>query len=226
MEARHYQQHTLVEVAYTSLKHDITTGLLKPGHKVNIRELNERYGISETPIKQALNRLISEGLIESTPRKGVSVREINWDDIEELLDIRLMMETYYVGAAIQALRADPQRREKMLRNVTEHLRLVEHGMGVEDHFKAYSLDLEFHQMYMSYSGNKRVMLVYNHLGTHDYAYYIYGKQSKEATILGVLEHQEIYCALLDADEQRLQRSIENHIANAKTKISSVLKGNL
>jgi len=226
MEARHYQQQTLVEVAYTSLKYDITVGLLRPGRKVNIKELNERYGISETPIKQALNRLISEGLIESTPRKGVTVREINWDDIEELLDIRLMMETYYIRPAIQAFRRDPQLREEMLQNVTKHMRLVEHGMGVEDHFRAYSLDLEFHQMYMMCSGNKRVVLVYNHLGTHDYAYYIYGKQSKEATVLGVREHEDICRALLDGDEQRLQKCIETHIANAKTKISSILKNSL
>ncbi|MCX8011744.1 MAG: GntR family transcriptional regulator, partial [Desulfobacterota bacterium] len=68
-----YQPQSLVEIAYKALKKDITERVLAPGQKIIIREINERYGISETPIKQALNRLIAEGLVESIPRRGVRV---------------------------------------------------------------------------------------------------------------------------------------------------------
>lgn len=51
MDTMHYQTQTLVEVAYKALKKDITERTLIPGKKIVLRELSERYGISETPIK-------------------------------------------------------------------------------------------------------------------------------------------------------------------------------
>ncbi len=85
---------------------DIAEGILVPGQKLITRELSERYRIGEPPIKQALNRLITEGLIESTPRRGVKVRAIAWDGIEELWGIRLRSETYYARQIIGNFDAD------------------------------------------------------------------------------------------------------------------------
>ena len=87
MDLKYFQSQTLVEVAYKALKKDIIERVFIPGQKIILREIHERYGISETPIKQALNRLIAEGIVESIPRKGVRVKKIKWEDIEELMDI-------------------------------------------------------------------------------------------------------------------------------------------
>jgi DNA-binding GntR family transcriptional regulator len=65
-----FKRQTLVEVAYEALKKDITEHVFIPGQKIILREMNERYGISETPIKQALNRLIAEGIVKAHPGRG------------------------------------------------------------------------------------------------------------------------------------------------------------
>ena len=54
---------TLVDKAYERIKADFARGALAPGEKIIFRDLVERYGISETPIKQALNRMVTEGLV-------------------------------------------------------------------------------------------------------------------------------------------------------------------
>lgn len=223
MDTQHYQKQTLVDVAYKALKKDITERTLKPGEKIILRELHERYGISETPIKQALNRLITEGLIENIPRKGVKVRSIKWEDVEELLDIRMMIETYYIKQIVQTFKNNTNIKNDFTKNITEHKRIIEYGTDVNDYFQNYSLDQEFHKMFVKCSGNRRIVQIYNNLGTHIYAYYIYGKQSKEETVAGVVEHEAIFNALVAQNESELLRHVEIHILNAKNKINNVLK---
>jgi DNA-binding GntR family transcriptional regulator len=217
----HYPTQTLVDVAYKALKKDIAEGILVPGQKLITRELNERYRISETPIKQALNRLITEGLIESTPRRGVKVRAIEWDEIEELWDIRLMFETHYASRIIANF--DTAAAEKLAANIAEHTRIIETAVDLNDYFRNYYLDQEFHQLYIKCAGNKKMARIYNNLGTHVYSYYIYGRQSKEETIAGVNEHEAIYAALIAGDEAALRRCVEIHIINAKNKITRILR---
>jgi len=223
MEAIHFHDQTLVDVAYQALKRDITTRVLSPRQKLITRELHERYGISETPIKQALNRLLSEGLVESTPRKGVRVKDMTLADVVELLDMRKMMETYYTRQILAHFAGDKELQKRFSLNLAEHRQIVTHGTGVSDHFRNYTLDLLFHQMFMQCAGNQRALHVYNALGTHVYAYYIYGLQSQAENLAGVVEHETIFAAMLAQDEHSLRAAVETHLDNAKTKISGVFK---
>ncbi len=223
LDLKSYQAQTLVEVAYKALKKDITERVLVPGEKIILREVNERYGISATPIKQALNRLIAEGLVESTPRKGVRVRVIKWEEIAELIDIRMMVETYYITQVIQNFIDDSSIKEKFLKNLQEQMGIIEHVSDLDDYFKYYNLDFEFHQLYIKCCKNKRVLQIYNSLGIHAYAFYVYGKQEIGGLKAGLQEHENIYNALAKKDENELRKLIEIHIANAKNKVYLMIK---
>ena len=61
---------TLVDVAYHKIRKDIIDEYLPAGQKINLSDLCARYGVSPTPIKQALNRLMAEGLVENIPRRA------------------------------------------------------------------------------------------------------------------------------------------------------------
>lgn len=223
MDTINYKNETLVDVAYKLVKKEITERILVPGQKLVIRELQERYGISETPIKQALNRLISEGVVESIPRKGVKVRKMRWSEIEELMDIRLMIETYFLDQVILTFKQRTDIQQKLARNIAEHKRVIENVVDVNDYFENYSLDQEFHQMFVQCSGNKRLLEIYSNLGTHAYAYYVYGRQPREGMIEGVREHEAIYQALLAGDAAELRAQIERHIINAKKNVYEMLE---
>ncbi|GAB2724401.1 GntR family transcriptional regulator [Paenibacillus thermoaerophilus] len=223
MEILNYKTETLVEVAYRAIKKDITERILVPGQKIVVRELHERYGISETPIKQALNRLVTEGLVESFPRRGMCVRKVKWQEIEELMDIRCMFETYYIDRVMETFKNNAEIREKFLENLTEHKRIIENIRDLNDYFQNYYLDQEFHQLFVKCSGNHRMLQIYNNLGTHVYAHYVYGRQPREGMIQGVKEHEAIYHALTAQDEAELRRCIEVHIANAKKNVYEMLQ---
>lgn len=214
------QVQTLVEMAYEALKKDISERVLVPGQKIILREMNERYGISETPIKQALNRLIAEGVVESTPRKGVRVREIRWEEIEELMDIRIMFETYCIPRLIKSFQADPKINEAFLKNLAAHHKTIETANGDSSHLKNYSRDIEFHQLILNSSQNKKIIQMYQNLGTHAYVFY---EQSLERINVAIKEHEGIYQALVELDEAKMRQRVEQHILNAKERIYQMLQ---
>lgn len=220
-----YRTETLVEVVYKAIKKDITERALVPGQKLVIRELQERYGISETPIKQALNRLITEGLVENIPRRGMFVKQVTWKEIEELMDIRLMFESFYIPQIMKTFHQNADIRAKMAANLDEHQRMIGNIRDLNEYFRNYYLDQEFHQLFIQCIGNARLAHIYNNLGTHIYAYYVYGRQPREGMIRGVQEHRDIFDALVAGDESRLRECVRIHIENAKKNIFEMMHQN-
>lgn len=218
-----YQNHSLVDVVYEALKKDIAENNLVPGQKLIFRELNLRYGISETPIKQALNRLVAEGIVEAIPRKGMRVRQMQWVEIVELMECRLMIETYCIEKIVQSFQSDPQFQQQLWDNIQRNKAIFDSSDKVDNHFKSYHLDMGFHRLIMSRSGNQRLINIYNNLGTHAYACYIYGKdQSESIAKAGVKEHEIIYHSLVKGDEAETRLSFEKHIQNASDRIHLML----
>lgn len=214
---------TLIEAVYTNIKKDIIEDYLKPGSKIIIRELSERYSVSETPIKQALNRLVTEGLVESIPRKGMRVKKITWSEIDDIFDIRLMMDLYFIKPVMMALDGNEKYHAEFEENIRKNLEYAKNNENVFDYQTVYQLDHNFHELYLKCSGNIKALEVFNRLNTHSYSTYLYGKQPRSKTIEGVMEHQMIYDALSEKNEEKAKEYLELHSKNAKDIIYSTLK---
>jgi len=216
-----FQSNTLVDMVYEELKKDITLNVLKPGQKIVVRDLCKRYGISETPIKQALNRLLMEGLIESFPRRNMTVKRIRLEEVDELLEIRYMIEVFYVDKVLETLKDNPVAKEKFIANLTEHERVVENVESLNDFYKHFSLDRQFHQLYVECSGSEKALDIYKKMETHIYMYYIYGKQTTTRIKEAVKEHKAIYDALMTFDKKQVLEMIKRHFNFAKQDIHSL-----
>lgn len=83
----------LSEQAYDQIRRDILQGDLFPGDKLNIEAISERYGIGAVPVREALNRLSSEGLVERRSHRGFNVMPISMAELEELVKTRIWLET-------------------------------------------------------------------------------------------------------------------------------------
>jgi len=208
-------------MVYEELKKDITLNVLKPGQKIVVRDLCKRYGISETPIKQALNRLLMEGLIESFPRRNMTVKRIRLEEVDELLEIRYMIEVFYVDKVLETLKDNPVAKEKFIANLTEHERVVENVESLNDFYKHFSLDRQFHQLYVECSGSEKALDIYKKMETHIYMYYIYGKQTTTRIKEAVKEHKAIYDALMTFDKKQVLEMIKRHFNFAKQDIHSL-----
>jgi DNA-binding GntR family transcriptional regulator len=78
--------------AYELLRRDIVTRTLAPGADVSESELAERLRMSKTPVREALARLRSEGFVETFPRRGYRITPMTLADMNELFDVRIILE--------------------------------------------------------------------------------------------------------------------------------------
>ena len=93
----------LTEKTYRLLREKILRRQLKAGEKISVDEAAEGLGISRTPVLHALERLANDGLVKIIPRKGTFVSELTKQDVKELFDIRVLIETYAASIVLQVI---------------------------------------------------------------------------------------------------------------------------
>lgn len=219
-------KETLVETITRKIKLDIVAQELQPGQRIQSKELANKYGVSETPVKLALNRLISEQVVVNFPRQGMRIRPMSEEDAREVFDLRLMMDLYYTKEIIESVQVNRQLRSALEENVSRHqeliLRYADHS-EVELFLENYMLDNEFHELYLKCSGNRKLVDMYHSINPFMYSNYIFKKQSSEKDIAGVEEHREIIEAIFARDEERLRHWLRVHNNNAVKSISVIMK---
>src|SRR5215472_4168185 len=89
----------LTTLAYNSIKEYILEGKLDEDSRLTEEFLSTQLGISKSPIREALNRLETEGLIRIEPRKGAYLRRLSPDEVHDLYDLREALETHVVRTA-------------------------------------------------------------------------------------------------------------------------------
>lgn len=214
---------SLVDKAYEKIRYDLTCGELKPGQKIIFQDLVRRYDISETPIKQALNRMVVEGLVESIPRKGMRIKPISIQDFNEIMDIRYMLESYFAPTIMEAVSYHPEYLTELEANIRKQYRAIEIGTTeLNDFLEIYSVDHHFHHLLLRCANHKRALQVYEMIGAHSFSYFLYNKKPKSKLIAGVEEHEVILESLKNQDLPALQAAISVHAAGARISINYTL----
>lgn len=103
---------SLSDQAHDRIRRDILNGGLFPGEKLQIEAISDRYGIGIAPVREALNRLSSEGLVERKSQRGFFVAEISMTALEELVKTRIWLETLALRESIQ--NADEEWEEQLV----------------------------------------------------------------------------------------------------------------
>lgn len=94
------QGGSLIDVALQQMKKSIICCDLAPGEKLKVAELSKSYGLSSSPIREALNRLAQEGIVEANENKGFRVTELSMDDFREITRLRCLLESEALADAI------------------------------------------------------------------------------------------------------------------------------
>ena len=74
------------------LKHEIFSGLLKPGDQLEEADLAARFGVSRTPIREAIRSMVDSGLLETRPRKGAIIRVLSAKELNDLFEVAAELE--------------------------------------------------------------------------------------------------------------------------------------
>jgi DNA-binding transcriptional MocR family regulator len=87
--------------AYEAIKHRIITCAFKPGEYINELQLSSVHKIGRTPVHQALDRLMVEGLVQVIPRKGVIVKPVSLNEVLQIIEVRLINEPFLARLAAE-----------------------------------------------------------------------------------------------------------------------------
>ncbi len=149
------QNKPLRERVVEILRDAILIGELKPGQQLIETELATQLGISRAPLREALQQLNAEGLIEMVPYHGAHVRQFNSHDIEELYSLRTLLETF---AAQRIIEQGDENTTRQLRQIFEEMRAA----GEADDIRAVSLiDRNFHDAIIRLSGHTLLQTTWN-----------------------------------------------------------------
>jgi DNA-binding GntR family transcriptional regulator len=91
----------LSEQAFMQLRRDCISGKLAPGRKLKMDALQDAYGISSSPLREALNRLSQEGLVSADARRGFRVTPISYADLADVTHMRMMLEVAALRSSIE-----------------------------------------------------------------------------------------------------------------------------
>ena len=217
------KKNTLTDRIYQDIKDDITKQVFQPGEKLNIKELARKYGVSDTPVKQALQRLVEEKLVINIPNKGMSVRALTAHELNDIFDMRLMMDSFFIKDIITTLNYNTGLKEQLLKNMEKQNQFIQKDKSSAKPEEYFSLDMEFHTLYLAASGNQKAVEVLKDLQPFTYATGTYVDQPHYRDCECVAEHQAILDAALAGDAAALKTAVEAHIYNSRRALQLIFK---
>ncbi|MEW9670657.1 GntR family transcriptional regulator [Ammoniphilus sp. 3BR4] len=198
------------EKVYQYLKSEILRGELKTGERLVERELADKLKISRTPIREALLRLESQGLVTTVPRKGVIVSQISIEQVLEVFSILSSLEVLAVQLATERL--DDVTLQELDQLVKETVQLIE---GNDEDAKISQFHIRINNFLYKAAKSPRLheMLIdlveyiraFAHIG-----YEVPGRM-KEALI----EHKDILLAIRNREADKAMELTRNHIENSR-----------
>jgi DNA-binding GntR family transcriptional regulator len=157
----------LSDKVYEIIKNEILSGLTSPGAQLEVVGLAKRLGVSRTPVKEAISRLIVEGFVRDLPRKGYFVSKRDREDISELLDARLMLELVAVERGVHLVK--PDQIEEM-RQLLRHIDGIMDDQGwYVDYEEFVRKDAEFHLLIIGAARNRHLLEAYRRIFLHYHA---------------------------------------------------------
>jgi DNA-binding GntR family transcriptional regulator len=216
---------TLTDKIYQDIKDDINAKVFQPGEKLNIKELARKYDVSDTPVKQALQRLSDEKIVVNTPNKGMSVRVMNSHEMGDIFEIRRMLDTFLIKDIVTTLNYNADLRQQLIDNLERQKEFIARDDSDHKPEEYFELDLEFHTLYLKASGNQKAVDIFCDMQPFTYATGRYVKQPYSRDCECVKEHEAILEAAFAGDLEKLQEAVTTHLNNSRNALQLIFKVN-
>ena len=199
---------SLYEMALDGIRSAIIDGTIELGEHLSETRVSQRFGISKTPVREALQELRREGLVQIDPQSGTRVFLPDDHEIAEIFDMRLMLET---GAAARLFRLDTEPVSLAMADVVTRM---EACVATKCYDTYRKLDSEFHDLIVAGSGNRLVVEAYKPLSVK-----IDALRSRGLRDIGVVRrslafHRRLAGWLAQGDQEKFLSGLEIHISNS------------
>ncbi len=197
---------------YENLKRRIIDGEYLPGTPINEADFASELGVSKTPIREALRQLETDGFVENIPGRGSTISHITPVDIQEIFEIREIIETGAAKHAAQFQRHDEELNKKR----KEHQQLLSDEQGSEEYVHVWGEWEDVHLCIVQALGNQTLLKMYD--GLLDRIKRIrnhFGRRFTQRRLHEIVtEHLAILDAVLVGDPARAEQAVKQHLKNA------------
>jgi DNA-binding GntR family transcriptional regulator len=195
----------LRQIAYQRLQEAITHANLEPGDPLSETRISRALGISRTPVREALQQLAQEGLVQIIPGRAITVASPSMQDIFDAIHVRELLEPEVVRLAAEAL--PPQQREAMIGLTQE----MEEAAKVGDRATWSKIDIKWHETLNNACPNRLLGQMTMQARNRMQKIGADNRVTDQYLVDGSLEHRQIISAILAGDGKTAEQLMREHI---------------
>jgi DNA-binding GntR family transcriptional regulator len=196
---------------YEAIHESIVNNSYKPGEELQIDRLAEEFGVSTTPVREALIRLESSGLVHLTPNKGARVTAFTEKDIRNTWEIRKLLEPYAAGLTAGL---DVSSEIKELEEAIDRLE-----QGPQDGGLYVRCDIRLHELLCDHLSNDLLKDTLHNIQQRSmrmrYSAEDVSKMHDQVVREVISEHKQILRALSERDRQKTEEAVRRHLENGE-----------
>lgn len=198
---------SLSEQVYDLVKSEILKGNMKGGEKISEDKLAEQFGVSRTPIREALRRLSEYGLISLAPRSHACVVKVSKEAAKDIANLRVALELFAIS------HINKTKFETTLPQLSRYAADCQYANSVGERAKSFELDSLFHITLIAATANEALIDVYNRLDAKIQLLRI--EQNLPEKILSgyLMQHTQLIQFLKDGNTEEAQNLIKEHITH-------------
>jgi len=205
---------SLMTVVLDNIRRRILTGEFRPGQKINESEIAVNLGISRSPVREAFRILERDGLIITLPRKGSYITDISLKDLEELFEIRKILECYALDCIKKRAKKSPEKIQSMIEELDRNL-LKKHD--------PFSVISGFHYSLVELSNNSRLIELYKILAVSLRRYWLIYHSKNEQRDISLEQHQGVVNTLRKGDYSCAKKLIKRHLRYVEDVVKKQIK---
>lgn len=203
----------LNDSVYDVIKENILSQVFAPGQRLILGELSQQLGVSMTPMKDALSRLATEGLIVIVPRRGTYVTVLKRDEIAETFEVRCALELCAIQLFLERA-TDAELQE--IAAIVEQLEVLFRSPDKTATYQEYvNLDSNLHHRIVELSRNQRLLAAHQREHSHTFMARARYGTFEESLDQAQEEHRNLREAILNRDITKAQFILHKHILRAK-----------
>jgi DNA-binding GntR family transcriptional regulator len=201
---------SLVELAVDQLRREILGGAFVPGDRLVEEQITRRFQISRAPLREALRLLAQQGLVEHLPRRGVRVATLSPTDVEELFELRDVLERHAVSKAMPGVGS--------LTGLRRELAAMRDAAAAGQAFERAEAHRRFHVELVALAGQRQLRLAYEPILVRLQLHMAMNLRREEEVVAssddGVRRHTVLLAAVESDDPAEVLSALANHGAQA------------
>ncbi len=210
------QSSSLPMLVQEEIERLIMTGELPVGSRLNESELSQRFNTSRGPIREALRALEEAGLLRTEKNRGMFVREIAFEEADEIYELREALEEIIGRRVARAITADGIER---LRAMTDAMRAAAQAQELEQYAQ---LNLQFHDILLDTAGSAKLTETYQRLIKELSLFRLRALAGGGGLSVSAHEHRDIVDAIASRDPERAGRALRQHVADSRARMHKAM----